>query len=359
MSVILTGLAGGNLLGSYLLVGAALVLLVLYFVANKFVQKKLGAGIESALTYTCSRGLLSALLMFAAYLVINRRLPEIRPYSLIMAALLAACVCAYMMLGFKIMALGSLSVFTVFLMLGGMIVPYLYGVIFLDEAINAPRIIGIVLMVVSMFFPLIGDLRSARAAAGDNAAPAGTDALANSSDSSKTRRRVLFCVFCLLVFLLNGFVSVISKTHAAGVLDYPASDSLTFVVLTSLGCGVISGVALLIVRLAKRGKSRAAGDNAGNVDSAANADNANKSFFATLRPVILFVVLAAIFDGCSFFFQQLGAAALPASVMYPLMTGGSIVLTALAGFLIFKEKPTRIALIGLAITFAATFLFLF
>ena len=74
--------------------------------------------------------------------------------------------------------------------------------------------------------------------------------------------------------------------------------------------------------------------------------------------MILFVVLAAIFDGCSFFFQQLGAAALPASVMYPLMTGGSIVLTALAGFLIFKEKPTRIALIGLAITFAATFLFL-
>ena len=352
MSVILTGLAGGNLLGSYLLVGAALVLLVLYFVANKFVQKKLGAGIESALTYTCSRGLLSALLMFTAYLVINRRLPEIRPYSLIMAALLATCVCAYMMLGFKIMALGSLSVFTVFLMLGGMIVPYLYGVIFLDEAINAPRIIGIVLMVVSMFFPLIGDLRSARAAAPDTAE-------VNAPDPSKTRRRVLFCVFCLLVFLLNGFVSVISKTHAAGVLDYPASDSLTFVVLTSLGCGVISGAALIVVRLAKRGKSRAAGNNEGNVDSAANADNANKSFFATLRPVILFVVLAAIFDGCSFFFQQLGAAALPASVMYPLMTGGSIVLTALAGFLIFKEKPTRIALIGLAITFAATFLFLF
>ena len=62
-------------------------------------------------------------------------------------------------------------------------------------------------------------------------------------------------------------------------------------------------------------------------------------------------------DVCSFLLQR-GAASLPASVMYPIVTGETIVLTALADFLLFREKPTKIALAGLIFTFASAFLFL-
>ncbi len=348
MGVILTGLGGGGIVGSYMLVVAALVLLVLCFACNKYVQKRMGSGVTVSLLFTCVRGLMGGAMLFAAYCIINRRLPVVRGYSLIMAGMLAVLVCVYTMLGFKIMSFGSMSVFTVFLMLGGMIVPYLYGVIWLDEKINAPRVIGIVLMVISMFFPLIGDnIQRGRASAGDTSADlpdtAGGDASAPVSNS----RRVIFCVLCLLVFLLNGFVSVISKTHAAGILKFESSDSMTFAMLCQLSCGTISGVILAAVKLFGSRKP----------DKPDSGTPAN--FWLLFRAVLVFIALAALFDAASFFFQQLGAAALPASVMYPLMTGGSIVLSALAGFVLFKEKQTKIALIGLAITFAATFLFLF
>ena len=42
-----------------------------------------------------------------------------------------------------------------------------------------------------------------------------------------------------------------------------------------------------------------------------------------------------------------------------MITGGSMVLSALAGLICFGEKPDKISLIGLALSFAATFLFLF
>lgn len=346
----LTAAGGGSVAGSYMLVGIALVLLVLFFVANKFVQKRMGSAIDAALTYLSTRGLIGGIIIFTANCILNRSLPVIRVYSLLMAAMLSLFVCIYTILGFKIMSYGSLAVFTVFLMLGGMIVPYLYGVIFLDEAINAPRIIGIVLMVISMFLPLIGENRERVSGAADNAE--GTDAPAASAS-----RRIVFGVLCILVFLLNGMVSVISKTHAAGVLKFRSSDSMTFVMLCMLTCGAISGTMLAVYKLINRGKAlRVNAADTGNGAKSVNAATVTRQLF---RAALVFIALAALFDSASFFFQQLGAAALPASVMYPIMTGGSIVLTALAGFLIFKEKPSKIALIGLAITFISTFLFLF
>jgi len=324
----------------YIEVLIALLLLVCYFVTNKAFQKRVGSDAGSSMTYSCTRGFITALLFFVAYYFINRHTPVITWYSALMAAALAVFVVGYTLVGFKVMNYGSLSVYTVFLMLGGMILPYLYGVIWLNESINAFRIIGIVIMVISMFFPLLEKRETAPGA-----------------DGEKRGKPWLFALLCILVFLLNGAVSVISKTHAAGVLKLETSDSMTFVMLCALFNGILSGIILLVLKLHKK---LAGGKEQGTVQ--ADPDSAQpraKAISAELvRTVAIIVVLAAIFDGASFFFQQLGAAILPASVMYPIQTGGSIVLSALAGFLIFKEKPSKIALIGLCLTFASTFLFL-
>lgn len=325
----------------YIEVLIALLLLVCYFVTNKAFQKRVGSDAGSSMTYSCTRGFITALLFFLAYYFINRRVPEVTWYSAAMSAALAMFVVGYTLVGFKVMNYGSLSVYTVFLMLGGMILPYLYGVIWLNEPINAFRIIGIVIMVVSMFFPLF-EKRTAPRKADETGLPEDV----GSEEDRQRGKPWLFTVLCLLVFLMNGAVSVISKTHAAEVFDLPTSDSMTFVMLCALFNGIFSGIILLVIRLRKRAGAGEKGQGTVNICT------------ELVRTVAIIVVLAAIFDGASFFFQQLGAAALPASVMYPIQTGGSIVLSALAGFLIFKEKPSKIALIGLCLTFCSTFLFL-
>ena len=68
--------------------------------------------------------------------------------------------------------------------------------------------------------------------------------------------------------------------------------------------------------------------------------------------------LAAALGGASYLFQLKGAINLPATVLYPFITGGSIIFTALAGRVFFGEKPKKRTLTGIALCFLGTVLFL-
>ena len=50
---------------------------------------------------------------------------------------------------------------------------------------------------------------------------------------------------------------------------------------------------------------------------------------------------------------------LPAVVLYPLVTGGSIILSTLSGMIFYKERLTAFQLISVAVCFVGTLLFLF
>ena len=74
--------------------------------------------------------------------------------------------------------------------------------------------------------------------------------------------------------------------------------------------------------------------------------------------VILIMLASSAVDGASYLLQLVGASHLPASVLYPMITGGSVVLTVLAGWLFFKQKPSNRAIVGIVLCFVATLLFL-
>ena len=150
----------------------------------------------------------------------------------------------------------------------------------------------------------------------------------------------MFFALCLLVFFMNGFVSILSKLHQIET-GYPTVDNNSFVFLTNTINGLFSAAALFALTLAKR---------------------EGPKLHAAFKPwmLLLCVVVYAACNGLSYLLQLLAAAStMPASVQYPMMTGGSVVLTALAGYLFFGEKQSRHALIGTVLAFAATFLFLF
>ena len=73
---------------------------------------------------------------------------------------------------------------------------------------------------------------------------------------------------------------------------------------------------------------------------------------------VLLVVIAAATSGISFLFQLMGAENLPASVLFPIVTGGSIICTAIAGRVFFKEKLTKPIILGLILCLLGTCLFL-
>ena len=72
---------------------------------------------------------------------------------------------------------------------------------------------------------------------------------------------------------------------------------------------------------------------------------------------ILGVILcSAIISGVGYFLQLMGAERLPATLLYPFVTGGSMIFSTLVGIFVFKDKITKQLLCGIALCFIGTLL---
>ncbi|MCR5262678.1 MAG: hypothetical protein K6D94_02305 [Clostridiales bacterium] len=313
---------------NYLIVLMSVVLLALQFTATKLYQLKFGSSPLSSARFNVIVRSVTSVIFLAATLIALRGL-QFSGFSLLCAAVTAAACVMYTMLGFVAMRFGPVSVFTMFLMCGGMLLPYLFGVIFLNETINTARVVGMALMLISLAMPLL-DTRS--------------------EGAEKKKTPAVYWLLCAVIFVLNGFVSIFSKVHQ--ITPTGTVDTIEFVFLGNLCNFVISLIVYLIFR------ARAKPEPEPHADASEDHGRLAASLKSTVPVMIAVCAFTAVFDGVSYFLQLIGAKNLDASVLYPMITGGSIVLSAVAAFIFFKEKPKKFAFIGLIISFAATFLFL-
>ena len=199
----------------YLMLILAALLLALDFSLNKLYQKRAGTSPAAGFAFNALLGLACGVIFFA----VGGFKLTVTPYSLVMATAMAVLVVGYNLIGFRIMKRGSVAVYTLFLMTGGMTVPYVWGILFLDEELVLVRTLGVVLIIAAV-------------------------ALSNLS------REKIDCVqlaMCAAVFVLNGFTSVTSKLHQIEDV-FATADMASFVVLAGLCKFVFSGIAYLAVR---------------------------------------------------------------------------------------------------------------
>ena len=305
----------------------AVVLLALQFSANKAYGLRRGDGAKTSLLFLTVTSYLSSAITLIVTFFVGEGF-RVTWYSLLMSGIMAALSSAYTVIGFKIMAIGDMSVFMMFLMLGGMLLPYLFGVIRLGEALSVWRVIGVILLALSMVFPVLARRRG------------------------KGGGGVLFVVLCLAVFLLNGMASIVTKTHQINLYGMDVVNAPSYASLGNFMNGTISLVCLLVLGLKGRaGKPAKAAEKAGE-DGAAALKPAKTGVIALL------MLANAACNVAAYILQLFSAGKLPASMMYPMLTGGTVVLSAAAGWIFFGEKPDRISAAGLLLSFAATFLFL-
>ena len=291
----------------YLLVFWAAVLLAMGFALNKVYQKGRGESIREGLSFNLILGVFTALIMWGA----NGFQLEWSLYSLVMAALMAVFVGTYTLLGFRIIAMGKVAIFTQVLMLGGMIVPYVFGIFYLGEAFTLLRLLGLLLMTVSII--LSGG---------------------STGEAMEKKDFVLFLLLCAAVFFLNGGCSVTSKLHQIEENRRTVSTT-AFVAYTGVFKAALS--ALMLPFFKEKGE---------------------KTEQKGMKFVLLVTFLSAILSAVSYLFQLLGASHLPATVLYPMITGGTVVLTALAGRICFHETLEKRELLGISLCFVATLMFL-
>ena len=125
----------------YILILLAALGCALNFVVTKIYQLNQGNSIQSGVMFNCLVGFVGSLIYFA---VCGFKI-EITMFSGILALLFTVFLGLYTIIGFSIMSIGSIAVYTIFLMLGGMILPYFYGLLFLNEEITVFKVIALLL----------------------------------------------------------------------------------------------------------------------------------------------------------------------------------------------------------------------
>jgi len=309
---------------------SAVVLLAACFCFTKLYQRKNGDTAASSVFFNAGCGFF-AFLLFGAFCLISRRTPgSASAFSVAVAAASVVCSGLYLLCGFRIMAEDGLSSYTLFLMTGGMLVPYLFGMIFLGEYGQSESLIFPALLPGSLILP-------ARIS-GAVLMTAGVVLAAGPRKGEKKSKR--FYPLCAAVFFLNGAVSVLSKVHQLPENAYRAADTISFVVISSLLKALIFIPAFLFLNKKKP------------VFGEKTSQKLN------LVKAVPLVAICALLDAGSYFLQLTGASRLPASVLYPIVTGGTLVLTAVCGRLFFGERPGRLKTLGAAVCFVSTFFFL-
>lgn len=278
-----------------LLVSAAL-LFALQFLFNQQFQKSHGDGRDSAVTLSLYMHGISFLIM----LVLNGFRLSFTWFSVLMAVIYAAVVLGYSFASLKAFKTANLSVFSIFAMLGGMLLPFAYGVIFCKEEFNLAKALCVI---------LIGA------------------ATAMSFEKGKKNKGNM--KYYLAVFLLNGSVGVVSKIHQSA--PELAVDSRSFMATVNI-CVVIFSVAyhLIVNRKLPKLSLRELGCVSGY----------------------------AVCNGIGNLFCLIALVTLPASVQFPIITGGTMFFST-AVSIIRKEKPSAKTVVAALVAFAATVLIMF
>jgi spermidine export protein MdtI len=292
-------------LWDYLKVLFSVVLLAVGFIVQKIYQK----GSRSSNVSSVMFSVITACCSVVVLILMNGFSFAFTWYSAANALVRAFCCLAYTVLGFQIMREGKVAFYMLFLMSGGMLAPAVWGWLFLNEEVTLLRVAGVVVIVASIV-------------------------LSNSGSSHPSLKTILKCC---AVFVLNGFVSIFSKLHQINTV-YDAVGTTEYAMLGTL-CSLLMSVVLLAVMTLKN-----------------KSYNELRDHFR-LRTFLLVPLYSAL-GTLSSLFQLDGAKNLPASVLYPMITGGTIVLTGLFALIFFGERLSKRGWIGLVLCLAGTCMFL-
>ncbi len=236
-------------------------------------------------------------------------------FSLLISLFMAIVMMLYQVISIKILSLGNMGIYSMFMMLGGMALPFLYGVVFLQEDLTETKIVGVILLSVFLILQVLGE-------------------------KTQKKTKLLFYALCFAVFFVNGMSSVLAKMHQ---INDNAVDSESFIVIYSL-ISVVFGVIPLIVLLCFK------------KDNQENRELLKQSIKG--KTLLISISCAGVSTAANYF-HVLAAKTVPASVQFPIVSGGTIVFTAIAALLFFKEKQSKKGIVCIIGAFVATVLFMF
>ncbi len=233
----------------------------------------------------------------------------VRPASLFYAFLFAFFTIINVTFTLLAMGCGDISAVGIWCLAGGMILPYLYGILFRSESSGVLRTIGMLLILVSMI-----------------------PALAKKKEKGERSDRWRFFWYCAVVFLSNGFILVAMRMHQD--LPDPVPES-SFMFETAVVRLILSLVLIAVIAVWQRSKGEK------NV-LAGLFWEVGKTRPMTGRAIALLALFSALIALANtlgnLFSLRCMIGGMEATVQFPLQNEVVIVLTTLFGLAFFREK---------------------
>ena len=271
----------------YGLIVFAALLFSTQFTFNNGYQRENGTGWSP----TVKLSLYTSIFGFLITLAINKLSFGFSWFSLAIAVVYSLVCIALNYCTIKTFEYANLSMYTMFSMIGGMLLPFVYGII-CGEELKPIKLLCFVMIICSILL------------------------MAEKSEKSKKA-----FPYCMAVFVLNGSVGVLSKLHQS-FTEY-CVDSGSFLMLTKLVT-----IFICVIDIIK-----------------------TKDFKISLKSGAYCVGIAG-FNCIGNLFLLIALLNLPASVQYPMVTGGTIVFSVIID-LIRKTGISKRTILAAVIAFAA------
>lgn len=273
------------------------------FIFTKLFEKYKGSTYKETVNFVFLTGLIMFLLLFA----VNGFKIEFSLVSVLYAFLLALLNVIANIVSIKAVPIGSLVVLTLFMMSGGTVVPFMVGIFFLNEQINLASALALFLLMFALFLPLF-----------------------KKKDKAENKINTLFIILCILTFALNGANATVGKLHQINPNSVDTIDMLTIKYMFR----TIFGLLMLFTVTSK---------------------NQVKDLFE--KKSIGCSAGYAIVHAVATVLQLFCAVTENATLIYPLITGGTLIFTPLLTLIIFKEKLDKCTIWQIVVSVVATTLF--
>ena len=273
----------------YAIILTAVVMFSVQFLFNQIFEKECGSSKKAtgifSLGYSMS-GLISLI-------IINGFKWEFTPFSALMALLTAVNGLLYTLCSLKAFGRINLSLYSVFAMLGGMLLPFLCGIVFFGEKLTLGSIACVILT---------------------------SSALTLTVKRGKSADKKYF-VYYIGIFLLNGMSGVLSKLFSS--LDFPKTSEAGFSVLTAVAAVVLSGIMLIF-----SGKEKI------NLNFKSIGGMLGYGILNRVANLLLLIALVHV----------------SASAQYPMVTGGVMIFSTVISFFT-GQKPSGREIAAVVLSF--------
>jgi drug/metabolite transporter (DMT)-like permease len=224
-------------------------------------------------------------------------------FGMSFGALFVGTILCYM----KAMETGPLSYSALFFSFG-LVVPILYGLFFWNETISTLQLVGLLLLLITFY---IGN--------------------ESTGEDGEKKWGGKWLVFCILAFLGNGALMVISKGHQ---IIMQGQDLIEFLII-SFGTAAFISLLLFLWNYLRHRQDI-------------------KHFKS--KSLAWVIMVAGVSTAIGNWLALILTTRIPSVVQYPSINGGTVFLSTIASSVIYKEKLGRKAIIGLVVGLIALIL---